>query len=196
MSAFTLRTLEHVDTIHGFTIPVDVQGPKDGRTIVIFDEPWCETSPYEAVRQRLHIAGLRTVLIGARRRLSAKAVVGVLDALPVKGAVLVGDHLGAELAWELAATHHERFAGLVVIDCGHPRVADVNGVVRDEHCPHVHADTTALVSSRAAEAVARASRRYVRGDFRLTELAGWRGSRHFTAQLTTEILLRRHSWPC
>ncbi len=88
----------------------------------------------------------------------------------------------------------ERFTGLVVVDGGHPRVADVESVVRDEDCPHVQVDTTALASTPAARTVAQASRRYVQGDFRLVELAGWRGSRHFTVQLATEIVLRSHSW--
>jgi hypothetical protein len=35
--------------------------------------------------------------------------------------------------------------------------------------------------------------RHVLGEFRLAELAGWRGSRHFIAQLSTEIVLRSHS---
>ena len=55
-----------------------------------------------------------------------------------------------ELAWELAATRLDRFTGLVVIDRGHPRVADLAGVVRDDHCPPVEINTTALVSNSAA----------------------------------------------
>ena len=43
--------------------------------------------------------------------------------------MVVGDRAGAELAWELAATRLGRFVGLVVIDRGHPRVADPDGVV-------------------------------------------------------------------
>ena len=82
----------------------------------------------------------------------------------------------------------------MVIDCGHPRVPDINGVIRDQHCPPVQVDTTALVSTPAAHGVARASRRYVHGEFRLTDLAGWRKSRHFTAQLASEIVLRSHYW--
>jgi len=61
------------------------------------------------------------------RRLTTKSAVGILDALEVAGVVLVGDRFGAELGWKLAATHPERFTGLVVIDCGHPGMADVNG---------------------------------------------------------------------
>ena len=75
--------------------------------------------------------------------------------LEVQWGLLVGDRIGGELAWELAATRLDRFIGLVVIDRGHPRVADQSGVVRDEHCPPVEMNTTALVSTPAARAVAR-----------------------------------------
>ncbi len=190
----SLESIRHVDAIEGFRVPVKVSGPDNGRVVVIFDEPSPETAAFDAVRQRLHAAMLRTVVIPMDRGLTAKSVVGVLDRLGVPGGLLVGDRAGADVAWEVAATQRERSTGLVVIDSGHPRVPDTNGVTRDQHCPPVHADTTALVSTGAAQAVARASRRYVHGEFRLTELAGRRKSRHFTAQLAAEIVLRSHSW--
>jgi pimeloyl-ACP methyl ester carboxylesterase len=184
----------HVDAVDGFPVRVKLAGPDTGRVVVMFDEKSSETSAFEDVRQRLHVAMLRTVTIPVDRRLTAKSVLDLLDRLRVPGGLLVGDRTGGDLAWEVAATHHERFTGLVVIDSGHPRVPDIGRVIRDERCRPVHAATTALVSSPAAHAVARASRRYVHGDFRLTELAGPRGSRHFTAQMATEIVLRSHSW--
>ncbi len=98
---------------------------------------------YDAVCQRLHTASLRTIVIGPDPRLTAKSVVGILDALEVKWALLVGDRVGGEIAWELAATRLDRFIGLVVIDRGHPRVADQAGVIRDEQCPPVEMNTTA-----------------------------------------------------
>lgn len=176
-------------------LPVDIGGPENTSAIVIFDNDSRSSSAYTAVRQRLHIATFRTVLVESGPHLTAKSAISLLDALGVKAAVLVGDCAGGTLAWQLAATYQDRFTGLVVIDSGHPRVPDVNGMIPDKYCPSVYLDTTALVSSRTADAVARASKRYVHGEFRLKDLAGWRGSRHFTSQLTTEILLRRHSWP-
>lgn len=68
--------------------------------------------------------------------------------------MLVGGGVGDGLAWGLAAAHPERFTGLVVFDCGHPRVADPEGMVRDEDCPHVQVGTTVLVSTPAAHTVA------------------------------------------
>jgi pimeloyl-ACP methyl ester carboxylesterase len=190
----SLESIRHVDAVEGFWVPVRVSGPDNGRVVVMFDETPPETAVFDAVRRRLHVAMLRTVVIPTDRRLTAKSVVGVLDRLGVPAGLLVGDRAGGELAWNVATTQRERFTGLVVIDSGHPRVPDTSGVIRDQHCPPVHADTTALVSSPAAHAVGRASRRYVHGEFRLVELAGRRKSRHFTAQLTAEIVLRSHSW--
>jgi len=73
------------------------------------------------------VTSLRTIVIGPDPRLTAKSVVGILDALDVRWALLVGDRIGGELAWELAATRLDRFIGLVVIDRGHPRIADLTG---------------------------------------------------------------------
>lgn len=192
-----LDSVDYVDTVDGFRVPVSVAGPENGRLIVMFEETRHNSDAYSSLRDRLHrlhIALLRTIVIPADPRLTAKSVLAILDTVGVAGGVLFGDGVGAELGWRLAATHPERFTGLVVIDGGHPRVADANGVIRDQDCPHVHVDTTALVSTPAAYAVAQASRRYVQGDFRLAKLGGWRGSSHFTAQLATEIVLRSHYW--
>jgi len=181
-------------TVDGFPIPVDRSGPEKGPVVVVLGAAHHATTAYDAVCQRLHTASLRTIVIGADRRLTAKSVIGILDALKVQWGVLVGDRVGAELAWELAATRLDRFVGLVVIDRGHPRVADLTGMIRDEHCPPVEMNTTALVSTPAARAVARASQRYVYGDFRLVELLARRNAQESTAQLAAEIVLRTSTW--
>jgi pimeloyl-ACP methyl ester carboxylesterase len=107
--------------------------------------------------------------------------------------VVVGDRAGGELAWELAATRLGRFVGLVVIDRGHPRVADPNGVVLDGHCPPVEIGTTVLVSSAAARTVAKASQRFVYAEYRVVDL-GRRTMQESTAQLAAEIVLRTSTW--
>ena len=122
--------------------------------------------------------------------MTPKSVVGILDQLKVDSGLLLGDRTGGELAWALAASQQDRFTGLVVIDCGHPRVLDVDGFIRDKDCGAVEVDTTVLVSTRETEAVARASRGHVHGEFRLAEAVGPRNSRHFTAQLAAEIVVR------
>lgn len=181
----------YVDVIDGSAqLPVMLAGPHRGRPVIMFDDPSQTTSPYDAVRERLHVATFRTVVIPAYNGLTPKSVITVLDQLQVPGGLLVGDCAGGDLAWGTAAAHGPRFTGLVVIDSGHPSVADPAGRVRDTQCPAVELDTTMLVSSRAAQTVARASRRMVRGDFRLVEAAGPRRSRHFTTHLATEIVVR------
>ncbi|HEY9265132.1 MAG TPA: alpha/beta hydrolase [Mycobacterium sp.] len=181
-------------TVDGFDVSVAVAGPEKGSVVVVLGAAHQAPAAYEAVCQRLHTASLKTVVIGPDPRLTAKSVIGILDALEVRWALLVGDRLGGELAWELAATRLDRFIGLVVIDRGHPRVADLAGVIRDEHCPPVELNTTALVSTNAARAVARASQRYVYGDYRVVELLGRRNAADSTAQLAAEIVMRTSTW--
>jgi len=180
-------------TLDGFPVPVAVAGPEKGIVVLILGDDKRAPVAYDAVCERLHTASLRTVVIGAEPRLTPKSVVGVLDALAIGWAVVVGDRAGGELAWELAATRLGRFVGLVVIDRGHPRVTDPNGVVRDEHCPPVEIATTVLVSSARARAVARDSQRFVYAEYRVVDL-GRRTVQESTAQLAAEIVLRTSTW--
>jgi pimeloyl-ACP methyl ester carboxylesterase len=181
-------------TVDGVGVAVDVAGPEKGSVVVVLGAANHAPVAYDAICQRLHTASLRTVVIGADPRLTAKAVIGILDTLDVKWALLVGDRVGGELAWELAATRLDRFIGLVVIDRGHPRVADPTGVIRDDHCPPVEMNTTALVSTAAARAIAKASQRYVYGDYRVVDLLGRRNAQEATAQLAAEIVMRTSTW--
>src|SRR6476661_8243383 len=181
-------------TVDGFAVPVDVAGPDKGSVVVVRGAAHHAPSAYEAICQRLHTASLKTVVIGPDPRLTAKSVIAILDSLDIRWALLVGDRHGAELAWELAATRLDRFIGLVVIDRGHPRVANLAGVIRDEHCPPVELNTTALVSTPAARAVAKASQRFFYGDYRLVDLLGRRNAQESTAQLAAEIVMRTSNW--
>lgn len=175
-------------------MPVDIAGPEKSPVVLLLGAADLAPAAYDGVCQRLHTANLRTVVMGADRRLTPKSVLGVLDAIGVRWAVVVGDRAGADLAWELAASGLDRFTGLVVVDRGHPRVPDRSGVVRDDECPAVEMNTTALVSSTAARAVVRASQRYVYGDFRMVEMLTRRTAHEATAQLAAEIVLRASTW--
>lgn len=73
-------------------------------------------------------------------------------------------------------------------------MADLTGVIRDPHCPPVEINTTALVSTPASQAVARASQRWVYGDYRIVQLLGRRNAQESTAQLAAEIVLRTSTW--
>ncbi|EKF24020.1 putative alpha/beta hydrolase fold protein [Mycolicibacterium hassiacum DSM 44199] len=180
-------------TVDGFDVPVDITGPERGSVVAIL-AGGNHRQAFAPVCERLHIAALRTVVIGRDPRLTAKSVIGVLDALDIAWALVVGERAGADLAWELAATRLDRFIGLVAIDRGHPRVADLAGTIRDEHCPPVELNTTALVSSPAARAVAAASQRYVYGDYRIVDMVSRRNAQQATAQLAAEIVLRTSNW--
>lgn len=181
-------------SVDGFVVPVEVSGPDKGSAVVVLGAAHHGPGAYDAVCQRLHTASLRTIVIPPDRRLTAKSVVGILDGLNMRWGLLVGDRAGGELAWELAATRLDRFIGLVVIDRGHPRVADVAGVIRDEHCPPVEMNTTALVSTPASRTVADASQRFVYGEYRLVEMLGRRNAAESTAQLAAEIVMRTSTW--
>jgi pimeloyl-ACP methyl ester carboxylesterase len=181
-------------TVDGFPVPVSATGPDKGPHVVVLGAAQHAPGAYDTLCQRLHIASVRTVVVGADPRLHPKAVVAVLDTLEVPWAILVGDRFGAELAWEAAAMRPDRFTGLVVIDRGHPRVPDPHGVVRDPDCPPVEMNTTALVTNPAARVMARASQRYVYGDYRLVEFAGRRNAAEATAQLAAEVVLRSSTY--
>jgi pimeloyl-ACP methyl ester carboxylesterase len=159
-------------TLDGFPVPVGVSGPEKGVVVVILGDEQRELAAYDAVCERLHTASLRTIV----------------------WAVVVGDRAGGDIAWELAATKLGRFVGLVVVDRGHPRVADVNGVVRDDHCPPVEIGTTVLASTPGGRAVANNSQRYVYADYRTVDLLGRRNAQESTAQLAAEIVLRTSTW--
>ncbi|CAJ1506355.1 alpha/beta fold hydrolase [[Mycobacterium] burgundiense] len=181
-------------TVDGFPIPVDVSGPETGPVVVLLGAAQQATAAYDSVCQRLHTASLRTVVIGPEPRLKPESVLEILDWLTVPWAVLVGDRAGAELAWDLAARRLDRFTALVVVDRGHPRAADSDGVIRDADCPPVELNTTALVSTAAARSVALASQQFVFGDFRVVDLLGRRNAAESTAQLAGEIVLRTSTW--
>lgn len=181
-------------TVDGSPFTVEVAGPENAGVVVLLGSVQQVPAAYDAVCQRLHTASLRTLVIAPSAQLSAVSVIGIMDALDVRWGTLVGDRVGAELAWELAANRLDRFTGLVVIDRGHPRAADEAGTVRDESCPPVEVTTTALVSTAAAAKVARASQRYVYGDYRLVELLGRRNAGESTAQLAAEIVMRTSTW--
>jgi pimeloyl-ACP methyl ester carboxylesterase len=182
-------------TVDWFPVPVSLTGTEGSPVVVVLCAAERSVGAYDALCERLHTARLRTLVVGPDPRLSVKSIVGIVDSLDIQWGVVVGDQLGGgDLAWELAAHKPDRFTGLVVVDAGHPRVADQIGVVRDEECPQVEINTTVLVSTAGAQQAARASRRFVRSDFRVVELSGRRSAQEGTAQLAAEIVLRTSTW--
>ncbi|UQX05330.1 alpha/beta hydrolase [Streptomyces sp. RerS4] len=121
-------------TLGDLTFDVEVSGPADGVPVLLLHgfphnkESWTETAPL------LHAAGLRTVAPdqrgysdGARpteveayrlEHLAADAL-GVLDALGITSAHVVGHDWGAAVAWYLAAHHAERVRTLTALAIPH-----------------------------------------------------------------------------
>ena len=184
-----------IRTVDGFGLPVAVTGPGTGPCVLMLGAAQHPPAGYDGLCKRLHNSAARTVLVGGDPRLHSKIVIEVLDALEIPSGVLFGDRFGAELAWEVAAAHPERFIGMVVVDRGHPRVPDPHGVTRDIDCPPVEINTTILVSNPATRAAAKASQRFVYSDFRLVEFGGRNAKAEMvTAQLAAEIVLRTSTW--
>lgn len=117
------------------TFDVEIGGPDGGRWVLLLHGFPVDGRCYDDVVERLHESGLRTIVFhqrgyspGARPtdvadyhidHLVADAL-GVLDALEVSYALLVGHDWGGLVAWHLAGKHPGRFTGLVVASTGHP----------------------------------------------------------------------------
>ncbi|KNA93380.1 alpha/beta hydrolase [Gordonia jacobaea] len=122
-------------TVGDLTFDVRVGGPDRGPWVLLLHGFPVNSSCYDDVADRLHESGLRTIQVdqrgyspGARPegveayRLEALVddALGVLDALDVPYAILVGHDWGGIVAWHLAGKHPDRFTGLVVASTGHP----------------------------------------------------------------------------
>ncbi|MGW0395378.1 alpha/beta fold hydrolase [Streptomyces sp. NPDC003042] len=121
-------------TLGDLVFDVDVSGPADGDPVLLLHgfphnkESWTETEPL------LHAAGLRTIAPdqrgysdGARpgevaayriEHLAADAL-GILDALGITTAHVVGHDWGAAVAWYLAAHHPDRVRTLTALAIPH-----------------------------------------------------------------------------
>ncbi|NDK90969.1 alpha/beta hydrolase [Gordonia desulfuricans] len=124
--------------VGGLTFEVEVGGPDRGPWVILLHGFPVNSSCYAEVVPRLHESGLRTITVdqrgyspGARPEAVddyridhlVSDVIGVLDALEVHYALLVGHDWGSLVAWHLAARHPHRFTGLVAVSAGHPSAA-------------------------------------------------------------------------
>jgi len=116
------------------TFDVDVDGPSDGPAVLLLHGFPHSRESYAEVAPILNEAGLRTVAPdqrgysdGARPTavadyalpLLAGDALGVLDALGVGSAHVVGHDWGAGVAWYLAARHKDRVRTLVALAIPH-----------------------------------------------------------------------------
>ncbi|MFC7753321.1 alpha/beta fold hydrolase [Tsukamurella soli] len=117
------------------TFDVSIGGPTDGAPVLMLHGfPQTEVC-FDATRQRLHEAGLHTIAprqrgysprarpIGVEPyalKLLAEDAAGVLDALDVRYAHVVGHGIGALVAWQFAAQYPLRAMSLTAVSFGHP----------------------------------------------------------------------------
>jgi pimeloyl-ACP methyl ester carboxylesterase len=133
----TASTSGRIRTVHhdGLTFDVLDEGPRDGKPVVLLHGFPERSSTWRLVAPILHEAGLRTIALdqrgyspGARPddtaayaalELAADAI-GVLDALGIERAHVVGHDWGATIAWFVAGRHPERVATLTALSVPHP----------------------------------------------------------------------------
>ncbi|MGH4033369.1 alpha/beta fold hydrolase [Actinomycetota bacterium Odt1-20B] len=135
------RTVAPVDartvvpvTVGGLTFDVETAGPRDGEPVVLLHGWPHHFASWTDVVPVLNRAGLRTIAPnqrgyspGARPDaveqyalpLLARDVLGILDALGVSGAHVVGHDWGAIVAWYLAAHHPQRVRSLTAVAFPH-----------------------------------------------------------------------------
>ncbi len=126
---------QHTVKVGELTFDARTGGPEGGKWVLLLHGFPVNSSCYDAVLPRLHESGLRTIVFD-QRGYSAGArpesvddyrleclvddALGVLDALGVQYAMLVGHDWGGIVAWHLAGKHPDRFTGLVAASTGHP----------------------------------------------------------------------------
>lgn len=130
-----MKTERRTVTVGEHIFDVETGGPDGGKWVLLLHGFPVNSSCYSEVVDRLHESGLRTVVFdqrgyspGARPaevdayRIShlVDDALGVLDALSIPYALLVGHDWGGLVAWHLAAKHPDRFTGLIVASTGHP----------------------------------------------------------------------------
>ncbi|MEV4199241.1 alpha/beta fold hydrolase [Micromonospora globbae] len=119
----------------GLTFEVRTGGPEAGDPVLLLHGFPQHSGEWDAVVPALHAAGLRTYAVDQRgyspgaRPVAVEAyripelvadAAGVLDALGVTAAHLVGHDWGAIVAWGLAAAHPERVRTLTAVSVPHP----------------------------------------------------------------------------
>ncbi len=119
----------------GLTFEVSTGGLEDGEPVLLLHGFPQHSGEWDGVVPALHAAGLRTYALDQRgyspgaRPAAVEAyripelvadAAGVLDALGVPAAHLVGHDWGAVVAWGLAALHPQRVRTLTAVSVPHP----------------------------------------------------------------------------
>ncbi|SNY34930.1 alpha/beta fold hydrolase [Paractinoplanes atraurantiacus] len=120
----------------GLTFDVFEGGPSEGDPVLLLHGFPQDHREFDLLAPKLHEAGLRTYAmdqrgvspgarpadVGAYRITEAVAdAVGVLDALGLESAHVIGHDWGANVGWMLAAWHPERVRTLTAVSVPHPK---------------------------------------------------------------------------
>ncbi|MEV4344047.1 alpha/beta hydrolase [Actinoplanes sp. NPDC049596] len=120
----------------GLTFDVFEGGPEDGDPVLLLHGFPQDHREFDLLTPKLHEAGLRTYAmdqrgtspgarpadVGAYRLSEAAAdAVGVLDALGLESAHVIGHDWGAQIGWLLAAFYPERVRTLTAVSVPHPQ---------------------------------------------------------------------------
>ncbi|UOT02148.1 alpha/beta hydrolase [Rhodococcus opacus] len=131
-----LSTSEHAHiTLGDLTFDVTTSGPADGAPVVLLHGFPESAASWEPVSARLNESGLRTYAPNQRGYSPGARpdgvdsyridhlvadVIGLLDALDLDTAHLVGHDWGAAVAWVVAARHPDRIISLTTVSVPHP----------------------------------------------------------------------------
>ncbi|GAF47400.1 pimeloyl-ACP methyl ester carboxylesterase [Rhodococcus wratislaviensis] len=131
-----LSTSEHAHiTLGDLTFDVTISGPADGAPVVLLHGFPESAASWEPVSALLNESGLRTYAPNQRGYSPGARpdgvdsyridhlvadVVGLLDALGLDSAHLVGHDWGAAVAWVVAARHPDRITSLTAVSVPHP----------------------------------------------------------------------------
>jgi pimeloyl-ACP methyl ester carboxylesterase len=126
---------QHRIETNGITLSVSVEGPDDGRPVLLLHGFPDSANIWRHQVAALTAAGFRTIAPDQRgyRESDAPAgveayaapnlamdAVGVLDALGIERAAVVGHDWGASVAWLVATIFPDRVERLAVVSVGHP----------------------------------------------------------------------------
>lgn len=121
--------------VGGLTFSVRVDGPPEGRPVVLLHGFPQSARCWSRVVPLLTAAGMRTIApdqrgyspgarpadVSAYRTMQLVGdVIGLLDALSLSTVDLVGHDWGAWVAWQVAARHPDRVRSLVAVSIPHP----------------------------------------------------------------------------
>lgn len=137
---------ERIET-NGVTLSVSVEGPEDGRPVLLLHGFPDSANIWRHQVAALNAAGYRTIAPDQRGYRESDAptevdayaapnlamdALGVLDALRIERAFVVGHDWGASIAWLVATLAPDRVERLAVASVGHPTAFFLDGGIEQK----------------------------------------------------------------